>query len=218
MGADAGVRCKDKEIRDRMLAFLKANMRPWHIVGAGGRWVLGQPYEGGDGSPFIRTEEVQADGTSALCDVYGQNVLGFDLGYDMPSREYTYGVLRWIALVAGDCKIPTNGDEEDPEPIAKSVDRPVPYILYDGYEEWPVLRHLEWDGRTMPPDDGWLVNEQGWKPYLRHWRPENRPGRDPISWDDETIAEHEAEADDCDRIVSAELDRLVELWNAQEST
>lgn len=220
MGYSIGVQCRDKDTRDKMLKFLRANLRPGYVLFEGQEFpfLLGVESKSYDPTQYPRTEKddpptpENPEGISGLSYIHRQNVIGFDYGcLNGATREYAFAILRWLAVAVGKRKVPRTGRKlTDPD-----VTVPVPFIIYDDQEEWPVLKWMEWEDKA---NKEWLVNEEGWKRLQRMWRAECRPDNQPAPFDEEFARQMESAADKIDNIISEELSRLDELWTAQEET
>lgn len=132
MGYSISVQCKGKADQKKMLAFLKANFRPWKAV-------LGND----DGVKYV------SDPDDDLSYAHGKNQIGFDYragfgGFDQ-EREYYFSALKWVALQVGKRSSKVRFDD-----TTHKFDSPVPVFIYDGYERWPILsekpkkRGLRW--------------------------------------------------------------------------
>ncbi len=118
MGYSIGISVRSPAIAKRLLSFMKRNYRSWPDVAK----LKGGPYAGaptGDMSYDRRKSTVGLD--------YGP-VSGWE-------REYAYTVVRWMAVRAGRRRSSFPKDAVVPNRFPK----PVPYMTYDGHQNWPVL-------------------------------------------------------------------------------
>jgi hypothetical protein len=201
MGYSATTPIKSWQAHARLHAFLKENLRPWHQL---------MPDDLGSRTP-------EADWTQRLTDTFaydkGSCRLGFNLGTSGELRgHYGFSILRWMALVAG--------RKRNLEDFAEAV----PYYVYDGRTCIPVLIRSTWEGKVQGDDARELVDEDGWMPVYRFWRPdpEDAPAIQGLSVRDikECLleAKYGARYDRADEIIKSELSRLSKLWAAYQET
>jgi len=122
---------KTPELRDRLFLFMKENYREPSAV-------FPQKFNYSD---------IKKDGDLLFDD--GECRIGFNFNACFPERNYIFCVCCWMAIVAGKTK--TFDDD---------ILEPVPYYVYGGEEEFPVIIK-----RTMdpPPLDIEYVNAVGWR-------------------------------------------------------
>lgn len=120
MGYSLSVLPRNDQLSKRMLRFMKKNYRKWSNV-------LGFGPESISTGEF--TDNVSY-GAKKAC-------VGFDYASHCHGweRAYVYCVIRWIALKIGRKQ---SKFKRDSGPAWKFPE-PVPYIRYDGIEEWPIL-------------------------------------------------------------------------------
>ena len=119
MGYSLGVRTRSPKLAQKMLAFMGEHYRSWsEVIGSKTRSISTRPL---------------SDDIS-----YGQKkgIIGFDyashcFGWE---RIYVFCLMRWIALRVGVRRSKFRLEERT---IALSA--PVPFISYDGNEDWPIL-------------------------------------------------------------------------------
>lgn len=140
MGASISTIVTSWGARDRMLDFLSKHYRDWtQVSGTPGARLVGGGKEVFDymGS---RGERV-AIGTEYLGNLYGWE------------RCYVTALCRWVALKIGRKRVRFSKDVIGPEPFAK----PVPYLLYDSYEYWPILVMSEKAALKLPEKRQWCA-------------------------------------------------------------
>lgn len=107
-----------------MLKFLAKNFRSWlEIIGKG------------DEDRYI------SDPTGDLSYAHGKYQIGFDYGagwgtFDNSEREFYFAALRWIAIQVGQRRKALHMDSHEK---TYNFATPVPFIIYDGCDNWPVL-------------------------------------------------------------------------------
>lgn len=205
MGYSATTPIKSKKTHARLLAFLQENLRPWHQL---------MPDDLGSRTP-------EADWTARLTDTFAYDDGTCRLGFNFSSSgalrgHYGFSILRWMAVVAGRKRRLDGFDEA------------VPYYVYDGDTCTPVLVRSVWEGRVQDDAARELVDEDGWMPAHRFWRPDPEDGQP--DWDapvSEVIRSSKvllfdsiygARYDRADEIIKAELSRLSKLWAAYQVT
>ena len=116
MGYSVAVAVKSKKAKDEMLAFLAKNFRPWSTIAIEGGLAGYEP-----GVEYISgpTDDLSYD--------HGKLRIGFDFSGGGGWREYAFQLCYWVALKVGR------------ERILRKLGRVSPYIVYDGYEAWPVV-------------------------------------------------------------------------------
>jgi hypothetical protein len=194
MGYSFTTPIKSKKAQQQMLAFLEKHYRPWSELTKGTILEYNPDY---DATRYICTgEDLSYD--------HGKCRIGFDYSRSDDSTPYMHGILRFMALQVGRRRALPN-DTGSPEAV--------PYIVYDGYEAWPVLLLSKWNGRVPKHSEWALCTESGFKRALRTW--ENRPEVTPPlpgTFLESLRTEKESELEETDRIVQAELNRLLTLW------
>jgi len=137
MGYSIATPIKSQKAKDKMFAFLNEHFRRWDEIVA----IYGKE-NGNDYSP----DDGHSDPTDDLSYDHGKLRIGFNYGpIDELSRHYYYMILRWMALKVGKKR------------KWKDLPASVHYIVYDGYEAWPVLVRGEID----PPEKfKWAVGDK----------------------------------------------------------
>ncbi len=136
------MRARSKTLRKKMFEFMAANYRPW-----------GKVTEDAHDSPYTDESEGVTDDLSwddsglSLGFHYGAGLIGWE-------RPYIYAITRWMAIQVGKRMTRFSTDV-----VALNVFKePVPYILYDGYEPWPVLVvATDAEAEALPKDHRWLA-------------------------------------------------------------
>jgi hypothetical protein len=131
MGYSIGIRVKSGAAYAKMLAFMSEHYRPWTAV-------IGHP----DGKSFASSPS-----DDLAYDSRGKLTLGFDYGCVLDwEREHIYVILRWMAIKVGRTRRSFRKDSVTPS----TLDEPVPYIVYDGYDPWPVLVGTKEEAKRLP--------------------------------------------------------------------
>lgn len=201
MGYSIAAPIRSRKAQAKMLAFLEKHYRPWLKI-AEGTDVSVEP--GYDNSHYFLTE-------SDLSYDHGKLRIGFDYSSWMGhERHYIYSVLRWIAIKVGRQRLLNDTVAFYGENTPR-----VPYIVYDGYEAWPVL--VNWSEEDCKKMGETPVNEVGFKPCLRNWTGHHLSTEQSaelyaialrLGWP--------KECDKIDELVHAELKRLNTLWAQEE--
>ena len=118
MGYSIGFMPRSEALGKRMLGLMKENYRPWPTVaGSKGGQYAGNP-----------TDDMSYDRR--------KNSIGLDYGAVSGwEREYAYSVVKWMAIRAGRRRSSFAKDAVTPNRFPG----PVPYMTYDGYQNWPIL-------------------------------------------------------------------------------
>lgn len=116
MSYSIGIRTKSPGLQKKMLKFMQVHYRSWPAV-------LGDPK--GNAYAGEPSDDLSYD--------RAKSVIGLDYGVVSGwERVYAYAVVRWMAIKVGAIK------SRYPV-VPKRTPQPVPYIVYDGYESWPVI-------------------------------------------------------------------------------
>jgi hypothetical protein len=119
MGYAIAIRAENKASRNRMLDFMQLNYRTWAVVS-------GKKAHEHAGDP---SDEFYYDSSSqALGFEYTSGLHGWE-------RTYIFSIVRWMAIKIGQRKTRFNKEAVEPNVFPK----PVPFMVYDGYEHWPIL-------------------------------------------------------------------------------
>lgn len=138
MGYTLAIRCRSKAERTKMKDFLRINGRSWGVVSGS--------------KAHEHTREVDDD----LSYDWGKMALGFDYqsglwGFE---REHTYAVTRWMAIQIGQRKARFSKDVVHDYKVTEAV----PFIVYDGYESWPVfVVETAKEAMKLPKDVRWCA-------------------------------------------------------------
>src|SRR5690349_4830227 len=118
MGYSIAARVKSKDKAERMIRFVAKNYRPWSSVLGKGKSI----------SASEVTDDLSYDSA--------KTALGFDYASHLNGWEriYVYSALRWICLKIGVRKRRFKSDAVTPNIFEKAV----PFMVYDGYESWPI--------------------------------------------------------------------------------
>lgn len=134
MGYSIAARIRSEAKRQKVLGFLKGNFRGWPEV------------EGREGDCYASnpTDDLSYDSNKAS--------IGIDYGACSGwERVYVYDFVRWVAIRFGDRRRKFKLDSG-----SVSFPGPVPFMVYDGYEAWPLLVvDSKQDTLTVPEDHRW---------------------------------------------------------------
>lgn len=131
MGYSVSVSVRSHRFKSEMYDFLKRLYRPWSEIVAALAEEDDEDYEILDffNGPFLDGE---------LASARGKCLIGWDYHPTTgPEREYYYALVRWIAIQVGKRRRRFRGED-------LTLDRPVPYYVYDGIEAMPILLTGEW--------------------------------------------------------------------------
>lgn len=121
------------------------------------------------------------------------------IGFNSPT-EHEQAVLRWLALRVGKKR----AFKKRLGPDFPSV----PWVNLDGQDSAPVITKDQWDGNEST--EQYVVDDLGWQPVPRWW---DEPGRSKVVT---TFAKNllglNKKADEKDRLIKADLERLDALW------
>ena len=119
MGYSIALRVRNVTLRKKMLAFMGKHYRKWSdVIGKGKSISAGNP-----------TDDLSYD--------HAKRALGLDYasGCGGWERAYVFSVTRWMAIKVGERRYSFSKDDGTKTKFASKV----PYIVYDGYESWPIL-------------------------------------------------------------------------------
>lgn len=139
MGYSIGVRARSRKLQRDMVSFLTENYRKWsEVAGGHERHAVSGP-----------TGDADYDGSKLF--------VGFNYscswGWD---RLYTTTSCHWVALKVGRRRKSFSKDAVVPNVFPE----PVPYITYDGYENWPVLVTTEKGAARLPKRQRWCATDK----------------------------------------------------------
>jgi hypothetical protein len=138
MGYSIAIRARSITLRAKMLAFMTTNYQSWPAL-------MGHP----DGPCYASSP------TGDLS--YDRSKLALGLDYGVCSgweREWAFTIIRWMALKVGsNRKTFSNGIK---------VPTPTPFMVYDGYETWPLIVGTKATAKKLSKDFQWCaVDAQG---------------------------------------------------------
>jgi hypothetical protein len=129
MGYSLGVHARSTALQKKMLAFMEKEYRPhWKIRNLKGY-----------------TDCYSSAPRADLDYFQGKRVIGIDYNAGGFERGYAFTLTRWMALRVGTLR----RSFKDPK---VSFPEPVPFMVYDGYESWPVLQKSL---SSVPKDVRW---------------------------------------------------------------
>jgi len=135
MGYSIGIRPRSKKLRDKLLTFMRAHYRSWPVLSTG---------KEGDCYAGAPTDDPSYD--------HGKFILGLDYGVCSGwEREYAFTLVRWMALRIGtNRRAFSNGIH---------LEVPTPFMVYDGYETWPILVGTKTENRRRPAKLHWCCTD-----------------------------------------------------------
>lgn len=136
MGYSISTRAKTQALQKKMLAFMQKNYRNWPTVRGQSN---GNAYAGNP------TNDLSYD--------RAKKIIGLDYGaLSGWERVYAYAVVRWMALKVGSLR------KKFPGVVPKETSKPVPFMVYDGYESWPILLvETPAQLKKLPEDRRWCA-------------------------------------------------------------
>ena len=194
MGYSIAIRCKNKELKEKMITFMEANYRGWSKIGN----------QQDDYSRF--SDDLSYDS--------GKMAIGFDYNACEPDRDYIFAVCRWMALKIGRKRrwkelglIPfyvcDGGHTAD--------------------DRFPILVKDEWEKKAPNSYEWCLVTSTGFKPVENKYKGSplyeeyKKKGRV-----NEFITKHTSIYENLfggckkvNKLISDELKRLDDLWRKQ---
>jgi hypothetical protein len=151
MGYSIGTRARGAKLQKEMIAFLRRHYRKWSEVA-----IAHESHQVG-----LPTDDADYDDA--------KHFVGFNYscswGWD---RFYTTVSCRWVALKVGRRRRTFAKDVVTPNAFPD----PVPFITYDGYQNWPVLAVGEEAAKGLPVGQQWCATDE--------WGVPAGPGR----WED----------------------------------
>lgn len=147
MGYSVATPIKSQKAMQKMLAFLRENLRP----------------------AYWTDSENKYDWAWAMSDNLDYDMTRQKIGFDYSSSDNFYGryrfaVLCWMALRVGK-KTRLSG-----------YSKPVAYYRFDGYLPVPVLLRSVWEGKTSDKsNEPVLVDEDGFDPTIRKFMTSETP-------------------------------------------
>ena len=220
MGYSFSTPCKSEKARDEMFSFLEEHYRAWdkliepfkeEMERMQGKRIL---------MPFISLDtRLRGPLTEDLSYDHSKYKIGFDYG-----AGFSDGERYWMAQRVGRRRTFTKK--------AKGCGA-VPYVLYDGYEAWPVLERSEYADK-VGNDSEWLVDD-GFRGMvsLADWEDRMQKERMQEAKEEGLTAQAKEAALEAagnmlkwlagkrkgselvDKAIKAELTRLTKLWEAR---
>ena len=145
MGYSVAITARSLKARNLILSFMNKEYRPW--------------------KELDKTYKVQNSfgPTNDLGYNDGLLKVGFNMSACDPEYTYIFTIIKWMALQVGrKQKVTKEVRKCDP-----NFEWPkLPYLVYDGYETWPIITN---DVQNVPTDYKWAqVDEHGWA-YPSMW-------------------------------------------------
>lgn len=122
MGYSIAIRAKNPKLRKKMVKFMAENFRKWSDILGKGESISSRPGLGDEGTlDYDRSKDA----------------VGFDYASHCHGWEscLIYSATRWMAIKIGKRKTRFSKDSVTPNVFRE----PVPFMVYDGYEYWPIL-------------------------------------------------------------------------------
>jgi hypothetical protein len=168
MGYTLAIRTRSPALRKKLTLFMAANYRPWSLV------FTGKDDRASNVRPPMGDDLSYDHARTAFGVDYNSSLYGWE-------REYAYAFVRWMALQAGRRQRRFKKDQIGTYRFSE----PVPYIVYDGYESWPlILCACSREAAELPKDVRWCavdrygfhngpfektrMAEHSWAPYDRN--------------------------------------------------
>lgn len=140
MGYSIAIRPRSKKLQEKMIKFMEKNYKAPHVL-----------FDEGDysSSSEVPTDDLSYDNAKLT--------LGFDYSC-MPEYEhdYVFAVLRWMSLKIGRKR------------KWKNMPTSVPYIVYDGFEAWPVIVEGTIPIEEIPEDKRWAIYTEQCENVLKY--------------------------------------------------
>jgi len=144
VGYSIAIRARNRKLRKKMVKFMTKNFRMWSDVLGKGKSISSRPGLGAEG----------------LLD-YDQSKLA--VGFDYASHCHgwesclIYSITRWMAIKIGQRKSKFSKSTVKPNKFRK----PVPFMVYDGYEFWPILvvKDLK-EAMRLPKTARWCATDK----------------------------------------------------------
>ena len=128
MGYTIAIRPRSEKLKNKMLDFLSKNYQDADVV-----------FDG-------KVTAYACPPTDDLCYDHAKLKLGFDYGMlDEAENEYVYALVRWMGLKIGKKR------------KWKSIPVSVPYMVYDGFEAWPIIVEGTIPIKDIPEDKRWAI-------------------------------------------------------------
>jgi hypothetical protein len=204
MGYSIAARAKSQKTKARMLAFLAKHYRPLHVI-----QLPDSEYSREIEEYEFQTTEKDYDWTRWITDDLSYDDAALAIGFDCrtsggPEGDYAWAILTWIATRIGRKRpFTTTG-----------ITEPVPYVVYDGREAWPVLVRSEWEHRCPEKWRTRLVDDNGFRPIFRPWKrksPKPNLGLKAMGLILEPAYKKR------DAMIREELQRLSDLWEQEQA-
>lgn len=207
MGYSFAAPCKSKKARDEMMAFLDEHYHSWDQVI--------EPFKGeltsGQGIMPVVTFETRLRGP-ATEGAYDQGkakiVFDYGAGFSDAERYWMYNLCYWMVQRVGRRRV---FSKMAPDCGA------VPYVVYDGYQAWPVLEKSKFGDKVG--DSEWIV-EDGFRGMMNLIEWERKASKktaleqgvemakEMLDW----LTGREKTAGIVDTAIKTELERLSGLW------
>jgi hypothetical protein len=137
MGYSLAIRTRNQDLRKKMCGFMGEHFRSWPQI-------ADLKYSSSASKPGL---DLNYDSSKSALGVDYQSTLH---GWD---REYIYALTRWMAIRIGQVKTKFAKDVVTPNVFKK----PVPFIVYDGYESWPLIVITEKQAAKLSKELQWCA-------------------------------------------------------------
>jgi hypothetical protein len=143
MGYSIAIRARNPKLRKKMVQFMAKNVRKWSDVLGAGESISSRPGLGEEGSlDYDRSSDAVGFDYASHCHGWEQCLI--------------FSTTRWMALKIGKKKSRFKKDAVTPNVF----DEPVPFMVYDGYESWPILvcKNLK-EAMKLPETARWCATD-----------------------------------------------------------
>lgn len=190
MGYSIAIRPKNKKLKDRMIKFMNENFKsPEEVL------YNRQPYESEEECYWGPHDDLSYD--------HGKLALGFNYGCSGdPEGDYMYAALRWMALKIGKKR------------KWKNMPESVPYMVYDGYEAFPVILHGSIPIKDIPKDKRWAIYTEYGTKMLKYCNKRSQEyHKYRAKFNEECLG-----IKNCEQKIKSAIKKLDELWNKTTMT
>jgi hypothetical protein len=144
VGYSIAIRARNPKLRKKMVKFMAKNFRNWSDVLGEGDSISSRPGLGVEGTlDYDRAKDA----------------VGFDYASHCHGWEscLIYSATRWMAIKIGKTKSRFQKDAVTPN----IFDKPVPFMVYDGYQAWPIIvvRDLK-EAMRLPKTARWCATDK----------------------------------------------------------
>lgn len=144
MGYSIAARARNQKLRVKMVEFMGKNWRKWSDVLGKGESISSRPGLEDEGGKLDYDRSKDAVGFD-----YASHCHGWE-------RCFIYCEIRWVAIKIGKRKTKFSKDDVTPNVFPE----PVPFMVYDGYQSWPILvvKNLK-EAMKLPKGNRWCATD-----------------------------------------------------------